>query len=245
MTNPNNISDAYHPTAILLPFYLNGTLSDQERQEVDMHLSECSSCQQELDEMRSLRTEVRTHFSTLPQPPADMFSKIKFQILAESASEKASTPIIRSQTSESLVSQIQDFIHSIFATQWAPALALCLIVGQAGLLFWNMTSPTSSFTGEGPAYGPVIERSVPQAPTPDTAQKLRIAFEDQTPEHTVRTIIQNLKGRIVDGPTSEGIYIVEVPKDHAEDLTTIIQDLMSKKNVIRLAEPFFLPRDKT
>lgn len=241
MTEQSNISDSYHPTAILLPFYLNGTLSDQERQEVDMHLFECQSCQQELEEMRSVRTEVKTYYSTLPTPPADMFSKVKSQILSETASEQTAKSVFHHETAESFGSRIQDFLQSIFATQWAPALAMCLIIGQAGLLFWNMTSPTTPDS----AYGPIIERSVPQAPTPDTAQKLRIAFEDQTPEHTVRTIIQNLKGRIVDGPTSEGIYIVEVPKDDADGLTTIIQDLLSKKNVIRLAEPFSLPRDKT
>jgi len=243
MTEQSNISDSYHPTAILLPFYLNGTLSDQERQEVDIHISECSSCQQELEEMRSLRTEIKTYFSTLPSPPTNVFSKVKSQILAEAASDQISKSVIHTQTSESFGAQIQEFLQSIFATQWAPALAMCLIIGQAGLLFLTMsTSPTSPLGTEGPAYGPVIERSIPQAPTPDTTHKLRIAFEDQTTEHTVRTVIQSLKGRIVDGPTSEGMYIIEVPKDEAMRLTTIIQNLVSQKDVIRLAEPLTLPK---
>ncbi len=238
MTEPANISDSYHPTAILLPFYLNGTLSDQERQTVDLHLAECNTCQQELDEMRSLQTHVNAYFSSLPQPPADIFNKVKTQILAESEPEKAHPPIVHAPTTNTLGTRIQDFLQSIFTTQWAPALAMSLILGQAGLLFWIITtSPTSPLGTEGPGYGPVIERAIPQVPLPEIKLKLRIAFEDQTPEHTIRTIIHSLKGRIVDGPTSDGIYIVEVPEDDPTQLEKIIQGLVGQKDIIRLAAP--------
>lgn len=40
----------------LLPWYLNGTLGDDERATVDLHLRECASCQFELEELQGLQS---------------------------------------------------------------------------------------------------------------------------------------------------------------------------------------------
>lgn len=238
MTEQSHISEFSHPTASLLPFYLNGTLTEAERQEVDRHLVECESCRRELEEMRSLQVNVKSYFSTLPQPPADVFGKVKAQILDESPLERKESPPVSARETRSLGTRFQDYLHSLFATHWAPALAVSLILGQAVVLFWTLTFPSTAPRGaEDQEFGPVIERSVPQAPVPIARQRLRIAFQDHTPEHIIRRTIRHLDGRIVDGPTAEGVYIIEVPESDAERLETIIQELDENKDVIRMAVP--------
>ncbi len=238
MTEQSNISESSHPTVTLLPFYLNGTLSEEERQEVDRHLAECESCRQELEEMRSLQVSVKSYFSTLPQPPADICNKVQARILAESQSEKPHTPTDHAPTIESFGTRFQAYLHSLFSTQWAPALAVSLILGQAVVLFWTLTLPATAPRGnEVQRPGPVIERSVPQAPVPSIRRQFHIAFQDKTPEHIIRRIIRDLNGRIVDGPTAEGLYTIEVPDSDAGQLETIIQDLNKKRDVIRMAAP--------
>ncbi|GLQ88342.1 zf-HC2 domain-containing protein [Dyella flagellata] len=44
----------------LLPWYVNGTLQDDERLQVERHLVECAACQQELAWLRTVREEFAT-----------------------------------------------------------------------------------------------------------------------------------------------------------------------------------------
>ena len=49
---------ADHPEE-LLPWYVNGTLSPEERQRVEAHLDQCPSCRGEVQALRSLRREIK------------------------------------------------------------------------------------------------------------------------------------------------------------------------------------------
>ena len=48
----------------LLSGYIDGELTQQERQRVDIHCEACAACKTELDELRALRTDIgRAHLS--------------------------------------------------------------------------------------------------------------------------------------------------------------------------------------
>ncbi len=225
MTEQSNLSDSYHPTAILLPFYLNGTLSDQERQEVDSHLAECQDCQNELEMMKEVHTEVKTYYAQLPQPSPNVFSRVRAKIEQEAAAERKASISLKDESKVSLGTKLQKFLHSVFSTQWAPALAMSLILGQAGLLMWSLSG------GPIGTHGPVIERSVPPATIQPVPSKLEIAFQSQTSEKEIRETLQNIYARIVDGPTLDGRYIIEVSENDPARLKKIIEKLSRQKTV--------------
>ena len=56
---------ADHPEE-LLPWYVNGTLSPEERQRVEAHLDQCPSCRGEVQALRSLRREIKGVTSPIP-----------------------------------------------------------------------------------------------------------------------------------------------------------------------------------
>ncbi len=232
MTEQSNISDSYHPTAILLPFYLNGTLSDQERQEVETHLEECQDCKQELEMMQELHSDVKTYYSQLPQPSPNVFSRVKAQIEQEAAAGSGASVGVRHDSRLTFGTHLQEFLQSVFATKWAPALAMSIIVGQAGLLMWNITS--GPMGPHEPAVGPVIERSVPPAKLQAVPSQIEIAFQDQTSEKEIREIIRSQHARIVDGPTVDGRYTIEVLEGDSARLGEIVKELTQQKTV-RLA----------
>lgn len=232
MTEQSNISDSYHPTAILLPFYLNGTLSDQERQEVETHLGECQDCKQELEMMQELHSNVKTYYAQLPQPSPNMFSRVRAQIEQEGAAEREASIGIKQDSRLTFSSHLQEFLQSVFATKWAPALAMSIIVGQAGLLMWNLTS--SPIGTHEPAVGLVIERSVPQATVQAVPSKIEIAFHDLTSEKEIREILHGHNARIVDGPTLDGRYTIEVSESGTARMQEIIEEL-SRQKAVRLA----------
>jgi hypothetical protein len=66
--------------------------------------------------------------------------------------------------------------------------------------------------------------------------RLRAVFQESTSEQQIRSVLQEVHGRIVDGPAQDGGYIMEVP---AGDLATVQRKLDTLKkhaDVIRAIE---------
>jgi hypothetical protein len=59
----------------LLPWYVNTTLGQQERDRVEAHLRECGECARELEQMRELRQAVRTAGEPIPEPSPFQFTR--------------------------------------------------------------------------------------------------------------------------------------------------------------------------
>jgi hypothetical protein len=74
-----------------------------------------------------------------------------------------------------------------------------LIVVQAGALTW--LSYERSHTPP-----PVTSRGI----EPATA-RVRIVFNPRATEQEIRTALQTLGGRIVDGPSADGAYVIQLP----------------------------------
>lgn len=237
MTEQSHKSDSYHPTAILLPFYLNGTLSDEECREVETHLKDCEDCKQELETMKGLHKEVKSYYANLPPPSPNVFNRVRAQIEQEIAAE-ASKPTHTERPPVSFFEKFQDVLHSIFSTQWAPALAMTLILGQAGLLMWSLTSRHPGT--HTPTMGPVIERAIPPATIQEETSHIEIAFQEQTTDKEIRQILNNLHAHIVDGPTREGRYTIEIPAKRETRLQELLQEL-SQHPAIRTAKPVRSP----
>jgi len=96
------------------------------------------------------------------------------------------------------------------APRWAPVAALVLVMVQAGVL-------VRVLPGRGPAGGEVRTRAVAPA-----AARLRAVFAPQASASQIRELLGSLGARIVDGPSSDGAYVIELkpgdPKTLAETL---------------------------
>ncbi len=71
---------------LLLPWYVNGTLSAREREAVEQHLQECDQCRQDVGELRAISTAVENGEPTplVPEPPVAEFLE---QVFAEPSPE--------------------------------------------------------------------------------------------------------------------------------------------------------------
>ncbi|MCZ7627253.1 MAG: hypothetical protein M5R38_17160 [Candidatus Methylomirabilis sp.] len=65
--------------------------------------------------------------------------------------------------------------------------------------------------------------------------RFRVAFQERAPEHAVRALLQAIGGRIIDGPSAAGFYIVEVGSS-AGDLEKVLDTLRSRSDLIRFVE---------
>ena len=89
-------------------------------------------------------------------------------------------------------------------------IASAMIVGQMGLLaavVKQMSNIPTVTEGVTPSSG---------APSLEGMQVLLIVFKDNASLLDVRTLIDSVQGRVIDGPGALGIWLVAVPKDQLD-----------------------------
>ena len=219
MVEPDTLDQPIHPEGALLPWYLNGTLREDERRQVDQHLSSCASCRAELDELAQLNVQLHEVYATQSEPS----SRLQRAVLGQVALE-ASTKGAKSVSGPQRLKGLDEWFRSLFAPRWAPALVVTLLVAQLGLLLWSMTRPT--------LLDQVTTRGL-GAPT----VRLRVVFQETASERQIRSLVQGLRGRIVDGPTSDGAYIMEFPAGDQAAAQKKVDVLRSQRESVRTVEP--------
>lgn len=207
-----------HPSVTLLPWYLGGTLSPEERRQVHNHLETCQTCRQELDEMKRLRESVKAGVNGLPGPPPDIFRSVMARIREKPQPRP-------------WAARADAWLRALFAVQWAPTLAALLVIGQSAALLWLVGHrPHGLDGGVGSSQGPVIERSVPAG-----SARLSVRFQDTATERDIRAVMQSVNARIVDGPSPDGLYVLEVPAGDAAALERVLAALRAHRAVIEAA----------
>ncbi len=89
-------------------------------------------------------------------------------------------------------------------------IASAMIVGQMGLLAAVVKQMSQA---------PIVAESVlpaSGAPSLDGMQVLTVVFKDNASLLDVRTLIDGVQGRVIDGPGALGVWLVAVPKDKLE-----------------------------
>ena len=106
--------------------------------------------------------------------------------------------------------QVKERITSAAAWWKKPVvgvLASAMIVGQMGLLAAVVKQMSN--------VSPIVEGVTPSsgAPSLEGMQVLAIVFKDNASLLEVRTLIDSVQGRVIDGPGALGVWLVAVPKD--------------------------------
>ena len=219
MVEPDTQDHPIHSEGALLPWYLNGTLREDERRHVDQHLSFCAACRAELDELVQLNVQLHEVYAAQSEPSTGIQRAVR--VLAQrEASEKNAKPV----TGSAWLNELDDWFRSLFIPRWAPAFAVTLLVAQLALLLWSLTLPTLS--------DQVTIRGI-GAPT----VRLRVVFQETASERQIRVLVQGVHGKIVDGPALDGAYIMEVPAGDRAAVQKKVDVLRSQTESIRTVEP--------
>lgn len=120
-----------HPDEFL-PWYVNGTLTGPERNEVERHLQECDHCQKEIEFLAKLRTKIKA-VERFEAPGKFGLKRLLRDV------KKNKTGKVRSWT------------------WWQPALAAAMaIIVIQGILFVNMSPRQESFMPAGARHEGVV-----------------------------------------------------------------------------------------
>jgi len=61
----------------LMPFLVSGTLSEEEKQFLVLHLAACHACVSDLGRVAALKETLDTRLSILPEPPLRVWVRVK------------------------------------------------------------------------------------------------------------------------------------------------------------------------
>jgi hypothetical protein len=229
MTEPNTLPPDIHPTVALLPWYANGTLSASDRAIVSTHLQECLSCRTELDELVRVGTQIKQAVSAGSVPLTGLaqavFSRVRQEAQQGQEEVRRTSPVMTEP--HTLIENIDRWLRNLFVPQWVPTLVATLLVAQLGILLWTLSQPIPSVD----VGGSITSRGL-GSPT----ARLRIEFQPTASMQQIQTLLQNMRGRVVDGPNTDGAYIMEIPASDSAAVVQRLQDLQSRHEVIRHVE---------
>lgn len=218
MSEPETLPTGVHPEVALLPWYLNGTLGAEEQRRVARHLESCPDCRLELDELTHMKRDITAAYAAQPEPSPQLARSVFAKVAQKSALRRPA-----SAESENWLSGLDQWIRSLFIPQWVPTLAALFVVAQLGLLFWLTLPPSQN--------GQVTTRGLGT----QTA-RLSVAFHSTATEEAIRSVIETVNGRIVDGPNKKGIYTIEVPAADSQVSQNTLNLLRRNSDVVRAAD---------
>jgi len=214
------VNETTHPESMLLPWYLNGTLSKSERRQVTTHLAQCADCQAELDELKVLRQQVQAVYKEQENASAQAFRATMAnisQLTKQKHSENSYSE------SASWLHSLDNFLRSVLAPRWVPTVVSLVLLAQLGILLFNLRQM--------PSTEQVSTRSV--APPSST---LRVIFNENASERQIRSALEKVNGQMVNGPMPEGSYIIQIQTTDQTVIEGKIAILRQNNEIIRSVE---------
>lgn len=172
----------------LLPWYVNGTISEDERQRVAAHLMQCANCRRELAQDRLVYRGMNTE-TAVEYIPAASLKRLQSRLDAVEAAAAVGVPTPSEKPDRRPM-------------QWQGLLvaSIAMVTVAIGLLVFNQWMQLRA-RPLAPKYHTVTS---PLARAP--GEVIRAVFSPAITLAEVQAILDNAGLRIVSGPTKAGVY---------------------------------------
>ena len=216
MTDSDNRAYATHDSAtMLLPWYINGTLDDEQRTLVDSHLAVCLTCRSELNSQRHVAEIVQSRNA------ASVGADIGFAQICRRIQPERRT----------LFSRVCDWSCSKLsapALVWASGAAVAASVFMAVPLLHDPV---------GPATVPAEFRtlSADDGHLDFHENSLRLVFSAGLEYESRQDILRMINAVAVTAPSSRGVLTVQVADGELAAALALLRD----RKEVRLAEPVY------
>ncbi len=218
MSDPDTIPAGIHQEIELLPWYLTGTLPEPERRQVAQHLESCTTCRSELDELTQIQRDLATIYTSQSVPSSQLARSVMAKV-----DEQARPPADQQWTPGSGVDRLDQWLRSLFLPQWAPTFVVMLLVAQTTLLVWIGIPSTNP------------DQVSPRSVGAQTA-RIVVTFHTTATVGQIQSLLQDLHGRIIAGPTDDGRYTIDVLATDPSATQRKIDVLKAQGDVVRSAE---------
>ena len=189
--NRNKKRKDYEHIRSLIPLYVRGNLEDRERAAVEGAIDEYPELKREVEEWKKIQGAYRLMEERLPEPSADLRVRI--------------IDGIESEREDSLVQRFREWFSRLTPS---PVLPLAVILAQLVIIIAGGVYIIREQTG----YRTLSREGVVQT----EMIRINVVFEESATEADIRNLLLDVKGKIVDGPYTSGLYIIGVPSDGIE-----------------------------
>ena len=220
----------------LLPWYVNATLSSEEKAIVASHLEGCAECAGEVRSLTAMRKAVIAVGDQAPDPSPFLLNRALVEIEsyerqhAQAGGRPAPKP-----------GNFRDRLRA-FRENWWPAtpvfarfamatqLALLVAVGTVALYQYNhprVVRESPYGTAAGPSGTPGTEAKA----------KISVAFNEKASAREIRDTLSEINATIVDGPSAQGFYTVQLPfaPEQTTEVDKVVQKLQQNRRVVSFA----------
>jgi anti-sigma factor RsiW len=212
----------------LLPWHVNGSLAERERERVEAHLAACPRCQEEERVCRQMAGAVARGGEVAPAPHPVQFQRVLARIEESEREERESAGGWRLLAP--LRSLARETPRPLRGALVAQAAVILLLVG---VLAWSSRRPGAAPASLPPAYRTLSNPEAAPVPT----VRLTVVFSPKATEKEIRELLQGIHGEITAGPSpGMGAYTVEVPAAGAPT-GAVLARLRSEPQVVIFAEP--------
>jgi anti-sigma-K factor RskA len=194
----------------LLPWYVNDTLGDDERRQVEAYLERNRDARDEVELLRELRRQVKEE--KIENSPGELGLQRLRREIKQADREQAGSDRMTGRT-------------VTVASFWRPlAVAACLaVVIQAGVMI-------------GLSGGPGSEVEIAHGTAGLTAPVLQVTFAPEATEQEIREVLQAAGASIADGPTALGIYNLRLVDAETTSVEEALTTLRASGDVVTFAE---------
>jgi hypothetical protein len=221
--NPINSYSAHQEILMVLPWYVNKTLCDTEMKAVENHLKVCLTCKREMATLQKLSLAVN-RADTLEAAARVSFSRIKKRIHQTEKPALALSPQKTARLHRRKWCQLLGIDLQSVALTFAVLMLAMLIPGY----FVADKMLKSEFRTLSSGENTLVDRN-----------EIKAVFREGISPQQIQKVLDSVQGQIVDGPTSEGIYLIRIPKKpEPEALLNTVLSLRKNANVI-FAEPAY------
>ena len=220
MSDPETLPAGVHPEVELLPWYATGTLGEIDQERVARHLESCHDCSRELEDLIQIRRTLSELSRQEVAPSRSLARSVMARVAADSIDRR------RPQHEGSWVAVVDRWFRSLLMPQWVPTLAAFLLVAQMGLLIWVTLPPVER--------GEVSTRSVGLQPQ---AQQITVVFQPSATEESIRSLLERLHARVVDGPTAEGVFTISMETGDPATALALLHELHDVVRSAKLVQP--------
>jgi hypothetical protein len=220
-----NHDDAWH----LLPWFVNGSLRREVRNDVDAHLAACADCRSEV----ALQMKVRDSLSRedmRQESTQSSFDQLWARIEAHGETADDDADLADSPPLASAAAKPRS-LRAAGMPQWLVAAVVVQAIGLV-TLGWITLNNT-------PRVAADYQTLSSPAPFAGAGQ-IRAVFAPDLPLRDLQTLLASSELTIVGGPTEAGVYTLASTKDKA-DVDAALAGLRGNPTV-RFAEPIGEPR---
>ena len=219
----------------LLPWYVNATLSSEEKAIVASHLEGCAECAGEVRSLTAMRKAVIAVGDQAPDPSPFLLNRA----LAEIESYERQTAQAEGRPTSKR--NFRDRLRAFRENWWpvtpafprfamATQLALLVAVGTVALYQYNhprVVREAPYGTAAGPSGTPGTEAKA----------KISVAFNEKASAREIRETLSEINGTIVDGPSAQGFYTVQLPfaPEQTTEVDKVVQKLQQNRHVVSFA----------